>query len=85
MSEPGGLDLEAVKTLAEDAAVRICQILKPFPKHLQAAIIQVLQSGFGPRSIEDRCGAAPDTDTHEVGSLPRDCQRCTDWLVGRSR
>lgn len=37
------------------------------------------------KSLEDRCGAAPGTDTHQLGDLPRDCQKCHDHLVGGNR
>lgn len=36
-------------------------------------------------SLEDRCGAAPGTDTHQLGDLPRDCQKCHDATLGPVR
>jgi hypothetical protein len=33
------------------------------------------------KSLEERCGAAPGTDTHELGFFPRDCQLCHDHAV----
>lgn len=69
-------------------------------QHIVDAIIDSLEDGAAerreevrrrealdraPKSLEDRCGAEPEAETHQVGRWPRDCQKCHDHIAERNR
>ncbi len=66
-----------IATVVSDSAVDELAALRGVDREsLRHDLMEEIQ-----KSLEDRCGAAPGTDTHQLGDLPRDCQRCQDVVL----
>lgn len=63
-------------------AMEIAKALRDSAADELAAIRGVKPEGL---TLEDRCGAARETETHQIGRWPRDCQKCHDHIAERNR
>lgn len=77
--------LSLVISGAHDADTLIRRLLETLDMERESLRRKALGEDTKSYALEDRCGAAPGTATHEIGSLPRDCQKCHDHNVERNR